>query len=128
MNSLDKALPGVFIELGGEKRKLEFSWHAVCQFYRLTGKHVLLDKVDGRDPRTIIKLLWAGLIQNWPELNGEIHEVNSPDEKVKAGLAKLESLLTFEVVSTANEKVLEAIAQAIPQPKKEAAGKGESQA
>jgi len=60
-DKLNKADPGIWIELGGEKRKIVFSMHSLKQTEKLLGKNLLNQEIDTGEIDELVALLWAAL-------------------------------------------------------------------
>lgn len=122
MLNIDKTEAAVLLDLGGEKRKLEYSLRSCTQIQKLIGKNVLKGEVDLADPQHLIVLVWAGLITNYPDMDGLI-DGDQLEDKVRAGLDQVSRWITadrlMEVVST----VARAFSRAMPPEPKNGAKK-----
>jgi hypothetical protein len=93
MTNLSQARPEVKLELGGILRRIHFGLYAFSQLEKLLGKNPITDKVNLNSLNTQIYYVWAGLVENWPELDGEIID-GRPDENVRNGLKQVSKLVT----------------------------------
>lgn len=93
MANLNQALPDVKVELGGVLRRLHFGLHAFIQLEKLLGKNPITDKVNLNSLSTQMYYVWAGLIEYWPEIDGDVVE-GRPDESIRNGLRQVSKLVT----------------------------------
>jgi len=117
-DNLEKADPGVWIELGGEKRKIVFSMHSLRQIKKLLGKNLLNDEIDTRDIDELVALLWAALLTESPHLDGAIDQEGKPDEAAQAGIEVVAKWFTMDKLTEIGEAITAAFNQARP-PKEE---------
>lgn len=74
MSDLEKVLPGVYVELGGKKRRILFNWFAVGRL-ELEGGEAFIEKaLKKMTPARLFLLLWAGLVWDERGLDGPTPE------------------------------------------------------
>lgn len=93
MTNLNQARPEVKIELGGVLRRLHFGLYAFSQLEKLLGKNPITEKINLNSLNTQMYYVWAGLVENWTDLDGEIID-GKPDENVRNGLKQISKLVT----------------------------------
>ena len=113
-DKLNKADPGIWIELGGEKRKIVFSMHSLKQTEKLLGKNLLNQEIDTGEIDELVALLWAALLTENPELDGTIDQEGKPDDKVQAGLEAVAKWFTMDKIADVADKIRQAFEQARP--------------
>lgn len=107
----NQALPGVKIEVGNEQYTLLFSLYAFAKLKKVAQINALKGEVDFLDPDHILYFLWAGLITNHPEFDGELVG-GVPDKDLSSALRKLGTHLTFDKMKGIGDAIRQAFANA----------------
>ncbi len=122
MDSLSKVKPSITVELLGKKMSFRFNLRSCAVFKRLRGRSLIAGKLDLFDAEDIAAVLWAGLIPDNKELDGEVDANGLPDEKVKKVLDDLlDSLDLSDFPYLINDIIQPAIA--LTQPKESSSAK-----
>lgn len=97
MTNIDKAAPGVEIEIGGKKRKLVFDMWAFYLLEKETGKNAISGEIFTKPSATdIIVLIWAAL---------------QHEEKISLeAVGRMMSLTNLPVVTAAIQKAFDQVA------------------
>lgn len=120
MDQLNKAVPAIFIELGGLQRRFEFSMWSMAQMKRLTGKNALRGELDPQDPEELAVLVWAGLVSSDPSLDGQIvpstepGKPGTPDDNVLSAVHQVQKWMRFDKISEIGAAVRQAFDAASP--------------
>lgn len=107
----DKALPIVKIKIGEAEYSLLYSMYALGKLKKVAKINALKGEVDILDPDHILFFLWAGLITNHPEFDGEMI-AEQPDKKLGDALKKLGTILTFKSFNSIGSAIKEAFNRA----------------
>lgn len=94
----NQALPVVRIEIGGKEYSLLYSIYAFAKLKKVAGLNALKGEVDFMDPNHLLYFLWAGLISNHEEFDGELID-GRPDAKLAAAIRQVGSLLTIRDIN-----------------------------
>lgn len=82
MDQLNKAKPGVPIDINGTPRVLVFDWWAYSLIEEERGEEFL--NTLKLTPRTLMFLTWAGLVHTMPELDGDTPKARRAAQKTVA--------------------------------------------
>jgi len=88
------ALPKVKIMIGGEEFVLTFTLYAFAKLKKLFGINALKGELDFYDPEQALYFLWAGLISEQPQFDGDLID-GRPDKQLAEALKKLGTALTI---------------------------------
>lgn len=113
--SENQALPTVRIAIGEEEYSLCFTLLSFAKLKKVAKINALKGEIDFMDPEHLLYFLWAGLISNHPEFDGEVID-GKPDKSLAAGLRKLGTLLTLQNMGEIGKSVRAAfsIATSVP--------------
>ncbi len=93
--NLDQAAPNATLEFEGKSSRLLLSMYAISQIKRVTGKNLLQGEMNLSDPEHITSLVWGGLLDSIPELDGEVVQ-GKPDENAQNGLKRVGRWFTLD--------------------------------
>lgn len=111
----NQALPGVGIELGGKEYQLIFTLYAFAKLKKVAQINALKGEVDFMDPSHLLYFLWAGLISNHPEFDGDLID-GKPDKSLSSALRTLGAQLTLQKMGEIGKSVREAFSEATTIP------------
>jgi hypothetical protein len=118
----NQALPGVKIELSGSEFELVFNLYAFAKLKKVANLNAFKGEIDFMNPDQLLYFLWAGLLTNHPEFDGDTID-GRPDERLSTALRKLGIMLTIDKMSYVGRIIREAFANATKSP---SAGKSET--
>lgn len=105
--SEERAIPTIKIKINGEELTLLYSMYALGKLKKIFGINALKGEIDILDPEHIVYFLWAGLISNHPEYDGDAIQ-GQPDKKLSEALKKLGSALTFRAFNDLGQAIRQA--------------------
>ncbi len=88
----EKADPGVFVELLGKRRKIEYNMRSAKLFKRLTGGKSLFNRMDFSDFDQLVAFFVAGLRKHSPDLVGDVDASGRPDSLTEQTIERIENL------------------------------------
>lgn len=108
----NQALPTVKVEIGGKEYILHYSIYAFAKLKKVAKINALKGEVDYQDPDHLLYFLWAGLISEQPELDGELVD-GKPDKNLETALRQLGTALTIVKLNKIADLVKSAFNSAI---------------
>jgi hypothetical protein len=118
----NQALPGVKIELSGSEYELVFNLYAFAKLKKVANLNAFKGEIDFMNPDQLLYFLWAGILTNHPEFDGDNID-GHPDERLSTALRQLGIMLTIDKMSYVGQVIREAFANAT---KSSASGKAEA--
>jgi hypothetical protein len=127
----NQALPSVKIEIGGKEFSLLYSIYAFAKLKKVAGLNALKGEVDFLDPNHLLYFLWAGIISNHEQYDGDLID-GRPDATLARSLREIGSMLTIrnmnEIGSSLQSAFVNATASGEEVEKKSGGKKGEKKA
>lgn len=120
MQNLEKASSAIFLDLGGQQRRFEYSMWSIGQIMRLTGKNPMRGELDPQHPDDLAILVWGGFISSDPSLDGNIipgEEQGKPgkaDDNIRSAVEQVQKWMRFDRLSEISAAVKQAFEQASP--------------
>ena len=120
----DKASPGVLVTLGGKERRIVYTTWSFLQLEKMGQKSLLERGVPYKSLNDLVLLLWAGLIEDFPELDGFIDASGKPEKKVLDAIKTVATWaptrrLTGELFKAMNDAVTQSLEDGEAEEKKE---------
>lgn len=120
MENEEKLDPSVYLDVLGQRKKLEYSFHAIKQFKRLTGKSLFKGfDYSNLEEDDFSALVWAGLIKHDPSLDGDVEGLGKPSEHVQEKLKEIDKSLDYQRMIEIMTLITKALGAAQPDPKAE---------
>lgn len=116
----NQALPTVKISLGGSEYELTFTLYSFAKLKKVKGINALKGEVDFSNPDHLLSFLWAGLIVNHEEFDGELID-GRPDKALSAALRKLGKHLTLNKIAEVGQAIRQAFESATKVPGEDSA-------
>jgi hypothetical protein len=114
----NQALPSVKIEIAGKEFSLLYSIYAFAKLKKVAGLNALKGEVDFMDPNHLLYFLWAGLISNHEEFDGDLID-GRPDSQLSAALRNVGSMLTIRNMNEIGSSLQKAFTNATGTGKEE---------
>lgn len=102
--SENQALPTVKVEIGGKEFILHYSIYAFAKLKKVAKINALKGEVDYQDPDHLLYFLWAGLISEHPELDGDMID-GKPDKALASALRQIGTALTIPSLNSIAARV-----------------------
>ena len=119
--SAKQVRPGVKIELDGKVFELVFNVLAFQKLETVANINAWKGNVDLMSPTQLLWFMWAGLITNHPEFEGDLID-GRPDAKLSEALRTIGEMLTMDKMEQIGRIIREAFSISTKGPSNEKAG------